>query len=285
MGFRILRFVSVTTLLVSPIAAQFGIPMKKKSSFQDLNEQAIQDQQGGGGAGAADMENMAKMMENVDMEQMQKLWQDALSDPEAMKQMGAMGDKFGEAMNELSKMTPEQLAAQMQEAMQMLTDDSMADKIIEQKDEVLKSLEQTGMVDAEELAKFKADPGYFESKMRESFGQMKGIFNDPDKIKEAMESMHKTADFAMHDLAKMFTEGLDSDEKIEEARQEVLNHPEMLNNPMMAGMFGTDEFKEVINDPKKWRESIKEGRKSFQEAGRKMEEEIGRRPGAGVGEL
>lgn len=255
----------------------------KKTSFQDLNEQAQQDQakndMGLGALGDLGDEELAKMFEGVDMEQMQEMWKNALNDPETMKQMESMGDKFGEAMEELSKMTPEQLQAQMQEAMSMLTDDSMAESIVARKDEVLASLEQTGMVSPEELAKFKADPEYFELKMRESFGQMKEVFSDPNMIKGAMDMMAGASEGAMKDMADFFQENLDTDEKIEEARLEVLSNPELLNNPMMASVFQTDEFKSIVNDPKKWRESIKDGQKAFAQGG------AGAGQGARVGEL
>jgi dGTP triphosphohydrolase len=249
---------------------------KKAASFEDLNEQAKNKQDDGFGMEGMDMAAIQKMMQGADMDQLQKLWTEALKDPAAMKQMEAMGGKFTEAIEEMAKMTPEQLMSQMQEAMQMLTDDSMADKIVQQKDEVLKSLEQSGMVTPEELARFKTDPAYFESKMRESFNQMKGIFSDPEAIKSAMNAMASGGEGMMTEMAKMFSEGLDSDEKIEEARLEVLKNPELMDNPMLKPMFDTPEFKELIKDPKKWRESIKEGQKAF--AG-------GLGQGAGVGEL
>lgn len=105
---------------------------------------------------------------------------------------------------------------------------------------------------------------------------MKDIFSDPAMIQDAMNMMQGVGQDAMQDMAKMFSENLDTDEKIEEARLEVLSNPEVLNNPMMAGMFQSEEFKDVINDPKKWRESIKEGQKAFSQ---------GAGQGAGVGEL
>jgi len=261
--------------------------MKKKgSSFEDLNQQAAKKQEGGGGGGGplggmGDMGDLAKMFEGVDMSQMQDLWKNAMNDPETMAQMEAMGAKFGEAMEELSKMSPEELQKQMQDAMNMLTDGDMAEQMIAKKDEILASLEQTKMVTPEELAKFKADPEYFEQKMRESFGQMKEVFNNPEMIKGAMEMMKGAAegglanDAMMKEMGKAFTEGLDTNEKIEEARLEILANPELLNNPMLKNMFQTEEFVEVLHDEKKWRDSVKEGQKAFANVG----------AGAGVGEL
>ena len=257
--------------------------MKKATSFQDLEQQAKKDQGAAGGLGDIDMDAMAKMFEGVDMSQMQEMWKNALDDPETMKQLENMGEKFGEAMQELSKMSPEELQKQMADAMNMLTDGDMADSIISKKDEVLASLEQTGMVSKEELAKFKADPEYFELKMRESFDQMKDVFTNPDMIKGAMDMMQGGGAMGkeMEQMAKLFSEELDTDEKIEEARLEVMKNPEIMNNPMMAGMFQSEEFKEVITDPKKWRESIKEGQKAFAAFGAGG----GMGQGAGVGEL
>ena len=249
---------------------------KKGSSFQDLNEQAKKQQ---GGAGDAlgqmgDLGDLQNMFEGVDMSQMQEMWKEALNDPETMQQLEAMGDKFGEALEELSKMSPEELQKQMQEALSMLTDGEMADTIISKKDEVLASLEKTGMVSEEELAKFKADPEYFELKMRESFDQMKNIFSDPDILQAATESMKHSSEL-MQEMSKAFTEGLDTDEKIEDARLEILKNPELKSNPMLSSMFDSEDFQEIINDPKKWRDSVKEGQQAF----------VGGAGGARVGEL
>ena len=182
---------------------------------------------------------------------------------------------MGEAMEELSKMSPEQMQQQLQEAMEMLTSGDMTDQIVGKKDEVLASLEASGMVSPEELAKFKADPEYFEAKMRESFGQMKEIFSDPKMIQGAMDMMKGAGaggSDMMKEMAKAFSEGLDTDEKIEEARLEILSNPELSANPMLKQMFASDDFKEVLYDADKWRDSVKEGRKVFTQ-------------GAGVGEL
>lgn len=218
-----------------------------------------------------DLGDLQKMFEGVDMTQMQKMWKDALKDPETMKQLEMMGDKFGDALEELTKMSPEQLEKQMQDALNMFTDGEMADTIISKKDEVLAQLDKTGMISEEELAKFKADPEYFESKMRESFNQMKNIFSDPDMIKAATDSMRSSSQL-MQEMSRAFTEELDTDEKIEEARLEVLKNPELKSNPMLSTMFDSEDFKDIVHDPKKWKESVRKGQKAFTQ-------------GAGIGEL
>ena len=77
-------------------------------------------------------------------------------------------------------------------------------------DEILAMLEETGAVDAEELAKFKADPEYFEQKMKESMDQMKEMLGDPDLLANAAQGM--------------------------KAAQEMYNNPDALND-MMANIM------------------------------------------------
>ena len=83
------------------------------------------------------------------------------------------------AMEELLNMDSEQLKAQMQEAMEMLTSDDIQKNIMAQKDEVLAMMEAQGTATPEEIAEYRADPQKFEQAMSEAFGQMKTILNDP----------------------------------------------------------------------------------------------------------
>lgn len=228
--------------------AQFGIAgMRKKTQFQELQEKAA----------AKDDPSalLESLMGGADMAQMQQLWAEALNDPATMKQMEAMGAEFAQAMEQLTKLSPDELEKQMQEAVNMLTEDSMVDAVIEKRDEVLKQLEMTKAVPAEELARFKADPEYFELKMRESFDQMKGIFSDPtymNKLSEAMGSLGNMKQM----LQGSFSEELNDDTKIEEARLQILKG----DNPLLSQMFGdSEELQELVKDPKKWKEAVKEG--------------------------
>jgi hypothetical protein len=153
------------TLYLQPSLAQFGLAGKKKATnFQDLQEQAkkklndptagLLDSFGGG-----------------DLSQLQELWQDAMKDPEAMKQFEQMGDTFKQAMEQMSKMSPEELQKQMQSVLGMLGENDILEGVLKKKDEIIAQLEATHAVPVEELAKYKADPEYFELKMRESFEQ------------------------------------------------------------------------------------------------------------------
>ena len=124
----------------------------------------------------------------ADIEAMQELWAEALKDPETLKAMEQMGEKFGSAMENLAKMTPEELQKQMEDAMEiMFTSESMVDAIVE-RDEVLAELERSGMATHKALARFKANPIYIKLKIREPFDEMKNTFNDPD-YKATLEAM------------------------------------------------------------------------------------------------
>ena len=82
-------------------------------------------------------------------------------------------------MEELMNMDSEQLKAQMQQAMEMLTSDDLQRNIMAQKDEVLAMMEAQGTATPEEIAEYRADPKKFEEAMSEAFGQMKTILTDP----------------------------------------------------------------------------------------------------------
>merc|ERR1711865_726639 len=88
----------------------------------------------------------------------------------------------------------------------------------------------------------------------------------------------------LQDLSSSLLSELSSDEKIEEARPQLLQDPELAGNPALAELFQSEEMKELLQDPVKWREQIKEGRdlltESFGGGGGG-----GKSEGAGVGEL
>jgi hypothetical protein len=144
--------------------------------------------------------------------------------------------------------------------------------------DILKTLEEAGQIDPEELAKYKTDPEYFEQKMKESFGQMQELFSDPEVLKQATESMQGLSDMfnnpgALDDMLGELLKDFDDDEKIEEVRQLFLASPD-LGHPALTEMFDTEEMKATLNDPVKWRETVKEGQGL-----------LNRGAGAGVGEL
>ena len=227
---------------------------------------------GGTEGAAAEMADMAKL---------QEMFAGAFSDPEVM---AGFGDDINRAMEELAKMDPADLKRQMEEAFSAMTNGDMVENIIEKKEAVLANLEETGMVSAEELEKYKNDPAYFEAQMRDAFSQMKDIFADPEVLKmagEAMKGMQQAfSDPAIAELTKLLEEGLDDDTKIEEARLQLLSDPELSSNPVLKAMFDGDEFHEILRDPKKWRESVKEGQQLVAGAGAGA-----RGAGARVGEL
>lgn len=262
---RVFKFVGLTTLFACPVVAQFGVAggnRKAGGSFQELNEQAKKMQAGGGGG---DLGDLSKLMGDLD--------------PKMLEEMAGLGAQFDEVMKMMAQMSPEELEKQMKDAMEMMQSGDMMKNMMENQDEILKALEEAGQIDAEELAKFKTDPEYFEQKMKESFDQMGQLFSDPDVLKMATESMAGLKDMynnpnAMNEMMGALLADFDSDEKIEEARQMLLSNPEM------AGMFDDPEMKKILNDPKKWRDTVKEGSSLLTGGAGGLP-----KAGAGVGEL
>lgn len=184
-------------------------------------------------------------------------------DPKMIEELAGLGDQFDEVMQLMARMSPEDLQKQMQDAMQMLQSGDMMKNLLENQDEIIKALEEAGQIDAEELAKFKTDPEYFEQKMKESFDQMGDLFSDPDILKMATESMQGLSELyenpdMLTDMMKDMMQDFDDDEKIEEVRQMYLKNPE-LGHPALKEMFSGEEMQEILSDPKKWRDSVKEG--------------------------
>merc|ERR1712224_1039904 len=212
--------------------------------------------------------NEPRKPQAVDMGDMDSLMRQMGMDPEQMKQMA---DGFGlndlpqmdEVMKMMADMDPEELAKQMQEAMELFGGDDMMANMIGQQDEILKVLEETGAIDPEELAKYKADPEFFEQKMKESMDEMKKMFSDPEMMNQAAEGMKTAQEFyknpdAMNDMMGELLKDL-SDEDIESVRQMFIGGD---GDPMMKELLGsinTAELEDVLQDPVKWRKTVKEG--------------------------
>jgi len=245
-------FLTFSAWSVSSVNGQaFGVGKKKPgSTFQELNEQA---KTAGGAGGMGDMDELMRQM-GIDPEEMQKL----------ADEMGGMD--FGgldEAMKMMAEMDPEELAKQMQEAMELFTGDDMMANMLGSQEEIIKMLEESGTVGPDEIAKFKADPEYFEQKMKESMEQMKEMLADPQMMANAAQGMKAAQDLltnpnAMNDaMADMMKDLTDDD--IESVRQMLMGGD---SDPMMKELFGaiqSDELDEILKDPAKWRETVKEG--------------------------
>jgi len=209
-----------------------------------LQELAKKNTAGGGAAGAGDMASMMK---------------EAMANPDYLAQLGEMGDQFGEALEQMMKLSPEEMQQQMEQAMKMMTDGDVVENILNNKDEVLASLEASGSVPPEELARYKKDPVYFELKMRESFEQMGTLFSDPKYLEQTAEVMKMMSDPShMEDIMKKAqSEMMQSDEEIEQTRLDILQGKGELGG--MKEMFETPEMQEILKDPVKWKETVKEG--------------------------
>mmetsp|Transcript_13354 Transcript_13354/g.33601 ORF Transcript_13354/g.33601 Transcript_13354/m.33601 type:complete len:271 (+) Transcript_13354:120-932(+) len=244
-------FLTFSALTVSTVEGQaFGVGKKKTgSSFQELNEQA----KNAAGGGLGDLDAMMKQM-GIDPEEMAKWAEEA-----------GMADipDLDEVMAMMANMSPEDLAKQMQDAMDLFSGDDMMANMLGNQDEILAMLEETGAVDAEELAKFKADPEYFEQKMKESMDQMKEMLGDPDLLANAAQGMKAAQEMynnpdALNDMMGNIMKDL-SDEDIEEVRQMFIGGG---GDPMMKELLGsidTAELDGILKDPLEWRKAVKEG--------------------------
>lgn len=251
--------VLLTLLCLTPtVDGQFGVGNRKQQQQQNTKFQELQEmakKQASGGTDAAGGFNIDSLAD---------LWSNA--DPNTMETMKQYGEQFNGVLEQMMKMSPDELQKTMQDAMNLMTQGDIVDTVLTQKDTVLKTLETTGMVPADELEKYKKDPEYFELKMRESFDQMKDLLTNPEYVNKATEAVQSMKEYMdnpskITELAASMTADLDwtSDDKLEEVRLQFLNGDVTTGIPGLDQLFQSDEMKAVLQDPVKWRETVKDG--------------------------
>jgi hypothetical protein len=229
------------------------------------------------------MDQMMKQM-GLDPAELQKMMGEV--DPKMLEELANLGPKFDDMMKLMSDMSPEELQKQMADAMELFSGSDMMAGMFENADYILKALEESGTIDAAEQ-KYKKDPEYFEQKMKEGMEQMKGLFSNPEMLKVATETMKATTELyknpdKMQEVLGSLMGNFDiDDDQIEEVRQMYLKDPD--SNPFLQGMIGSGdksakEMEDILKDPKKWRDNVKEGLGILKKQG-------GVGVGAGVGEL
>lgn len=249
---------------------------RQGGTFQEMQQQAQ-----GGVAGADMMEQMA----NLDPDEMMKMLKESMNDPETQKYMEQFGMGMSEVMEQLAAMDPEEMKKQITDNLSQMASSETLDTVLEQQDEVLQNLLMQGLITEEQMVEYQNDPGKFQEEMAKAFEEMNKILSDPDALDAAMNMMSgmaemiKNPDAAMNKLAEAFSSELGDDEKIEEARLQLLADPNAAGNPAMAALFEDGDMLEILKDPIKWREQVKKGREMLlggagAEAG-----------GAGIGEL
>jgi len=289
---RTLKVAGVSSLALlacmpNPTTAQFGVAGNKRkggaASFEELNKLAAERADGGAAGGMAGLEDMlgdlggmdlGALMEGLDPNTLQELIAEGMKDPAIQEMMNGMQG----AMDELLNMDADELKTQMAEAMNMLTSMDMQQNILDQQEEVLAMMEAQGTATPEEIAEYRANPEKFAEKMSEAFGQMKEIFSDPKALDEVVQMMKGFGELmsdpkgAMSKLGSVLQDALADDEKIEEARLQ------LLSDPSAAGVanFDSEEMQDILRDPVKWRKSVKEGQRMMMGGGN---------GGVGMGEL
>jgi len=273
---RIIITSGVISVLAAPIGAQFGLPKNNKAgtSFEELNEKMRES----GGMEDAD---------TLDLSTIQEMFSNSMTDPETMKAFEQMGLSMLEGMNKLGDMDPQFLEKQFEEMTKMMTGGDIMNSVMEKKDEVLENLEKTGLVTAEELAKYKADPAYFEDQMSSAFDKMKDMFSNPSLLSDASDAMKGVQDMMSNPVIQEINDLLLADSvtdiEIEEMRLKFLQHKESLSNGAAAAMMGS--MMDDVNDSAKFKNAIVESREMLSNIATLGDDALNIGNGAGVGEL
>lgn len=256
---------TLPVLLILPSAsAQFGVAKKRGdggSTFSEVQELAKEQYEDGGDKTGLDMLGQLGDLANMDMSELEKLVEEAMKDPEAAKMFSEFGQQMESAYEQLQGMDEETLGENIAEAMKMFEDDDALSNILGDKDKMLDQLAGSGMIDADKLEEYKTNPDKLETDVREAMKQMGELVKDPTYIKQMSEILTNPGDYletlkesfggASEEMSAM----LDNDEKIEEARLQLLENPDLL-----GPMFSTPEMQEMLKDPLKWRKSVKDGK-------------------------
>eukprot|EP00586_Coscinodiscus_wailesii_P007045 CAMPEP_0172491286 /NCGR_PEP_ID=MMETSP1066-20121228/22034_1 /TAXON_ID=671091 /ORGANISM="Coscinodiscus wailesii, Strain CCMP2513" /LENGTH=273 /DNA_ID=CAMNT_0013260251 /DNA_START=99 /DNA_END=920 /DNA_ORIENTATION=+ len=256
----------IGTLLVSlnTCTAQFGVPGKvKQKTFEEANNEATEKFAGMDIGAGGDMAQALGDLGNFDMGQWSEMLSEMMNDPEAMKQFEGMKD----VMADIANTPPEEL---IKNAVDMLSSGSLFDNLNDNMDDVITNLETTGMVPKEKLEEYKTNPEKLKEDINEAMGALGDVFKDPEtvasaaKVIEGMQEAYKNPEIMMEQINKIAAEfsnaletELNDDDKIEQARLQLLENPDLV--PSLSAVFSTDEMKEILADPVKWRESVKKG--------------------------
>lgn len=265
---------TLSLLLVSSTSAQFGVAGKKKkggSSFENLNEMA--KEQFDGAEGMMDLDALASMFGgDMDMDEMEKMIAEAMGDPETAAYMQQMESELMKTMGQLSDMSPEDLLKTATDAVGAMMDDEVMDLMFQDTDALIEQLEGSGMVDADKIDEYKRNPDLLKKDMKEGISQMQEALDDPETMKAAMDVMKNFGELindpqsltkamnGVNDLMSSLSEEMSSDDKIEEARLQILADPTFGGNDALASIYSSDEMKDLLQDPKKWRDAVKMGK-------------------------
>jgi hypothetical protein len=269
---KVIKVVGVASLLVSPASAQFGIGKKKKAAtFEEQQANAMASSSGGA--------SLEDMYGNMGVDELMKMVEASMNDPATKEYLDKMGASMDDVMQQLMNMDPEVIASTIKENIAAMTSPETFQNILEQQDEVLKSLLMQGLITEEQMIEYQNDPAKFQEQMATAFEEMNKLLSDPDSLNAAMNMMSgmmnmlSDPEAAMKTIAETYSDALSDDAQIEEARLQLLQNPEMAGNPMLSSLFGDEDMLEILNDPIKWRQQVKKGQEML----------LG--GGAGLGEL
>merc|ERR1719362_1882689 len=175
------------------------------------------------------MDSVIDDLDAVNEDSLQKIIKDALNDPHVMNTMGQINLGMDSVIDELGNMSASDLKRHFVEGINHLTSPEMINSIMGNKDEVLFSLKEQGLISAEQINVYKNDSSKFEAEMTEAILQMQTFFDSPETLQaatsvvEGLSKIIKNPDDALKRFAETFSETLNNDDKIEDARLQLLN--------------------------------------------------------------
>ena len=251
------------------MSGQFGVPQQKKKggTFEEMNQLAKDKMAGLDGA------NLMEELANMDPDEMMKIYKDAMNDPATKQYMEQFGEGMADVMDKFSKMDPATMKAQIQDNLSKLSSPDILNLVLESKDEVIESLVDQGLITDEQAEEYKNNPELFQKEMSASFEEMNKILSDPAALDAALDMMKgmggvlSNPSEALQKISEAFQSELGDDDKIEEARLQLLADPNAAGSPALSALFENQDMKEILQDPIKFREQVKKGQEMIKDLG------------------
>jgi len=146
----LLLILAIASLATSPVRAQFGVPKGVPASIPE----------DGDGMGGTPPEGVLSAKDAADME---AIIEEAKKDLETKMLVKKMKEQNLESLEELRKLSPEEVLGGMKEALDNM---KLIERLFQDKEQAVREMEKEGMIDKAHAKKYRKDPDLLEKDTR-----------------------------------------------------------------------------------------------------------------------
>mmetsp|Transcript_10660 Transcript_10660/g.18737 ORF Transcript_10660/g.18737 Transcript_10660/m.18737 type:complete len:192 (+) Transcript_10660:229-804(+) len=155
----------LSSLLLSPVQAQFGIKKGVPISLSQQNGEDMGEEAGAGatGAGGASVGQKEGFLSEQDAIDMSAIIEEAQKDIETMTLITKMKEENAANLAELQKLSPMEILGGMKETLDNL---KLIEYLFKDKEKAVREMEKEGMIDKAHIKKYRKDPDLLEADTR-----------------------------------------------------------------------------------------------------------------------